>query len=189
MFIHRDGARLIQVQQDRFLYNWRKREAEQEYPRFHGVLDAFMRHWHEFLTSIDENELGCIVPDQYEMTYVNHIWEGQGWNTLDDLPKVFPDISWRVPSGRFLPQLEGISLKGSFPLPDRKGRLHFSVATGTNPGGTRLLVFELTARGFPGAVGEEPMSDWFDLAHEWIVRGFADLTGNEIQNKVWGKRA
>jgi hypothetical protein len=152
------------------------------------VLDAFLQYWHDFLASINENELGPVVPDQYEMTYVNHIWQGQGWDTLDELSKVFPDLSWRVSSGRFLPQPEGISLKGSFPLPDAKGRLHFSVATGTAPDARRLLVLELTARGFPGALGEQAMLDWFDLAHEWIVRGFADLAGKTIQDKVWGKR-
>ena len=29
------------------------------------------------------------------------------------------------------------------------------------------------------------MWNWFDLAHEWIVRGFADLTTEKIQQNIW----
>jgi hypothetical protein len=30
---------------------------------------------------------------------------------------------------------------------------------------------------------------WFDLAREWIVRGFTDLTGTDIQKNEWGLKA
>jgi len=29
------------------------------------------------------------------------------------------------------------------------------------------------------------MRNWFDLAHEWIVRGFTDLTEKEMQETIW----
>jgi hypothetical protein len=27
--------------------------------------------------------------------------------------------------------------------------------------------------------------DWYDLAHEWIVKGFADLTQEPFQQSAW----
>jgi hypothetical protein len=34
----------------------------------------------------------------------------------------------------------------------------------------------------------EGMWTWFDLAREWIVRGFTDLTGEEVQKQIWRKK-
>jgi hypothetical protein len=50
----------------------------------------------------------------------------------------------------------------------------------------RLFRFELTARGIGSDVSSEGMRGWFDLAHEWIVLGFADCTGKDMQRTVWG---
>ena len=33
-------------------------------------------------------------------------------------------------------------------------------------------------------VHEAAIRPWFDLAHEWIVRGFADLTSAKVQQQV-----
>ena len=41
---------------------------------------------------------------------------------------------------------------------------------------------DITVRGF----NEGGMEKWFDIAREWIVRGFADLTGKDIQTKIFG---
>ena len=42
-----------------------------------------------------------------------------------------------------------------------------------------------TARGQTVDKGKKQMWNWFDLAHEWIVRGFADLTTEKIQQNIW----
>ena len=47
-----------------------------------------------------------------------------------------------------------------------------------------MILLDLTVRG----IGKEGMEAWFDLAREWIVCGFADLTGDEIQKTIWGRR-
>jgi hypothetical protein len=49
-----------------------------------------------------------------------------------------------------------------------------------------LFVLNITAR----AVGElatdkKTIREWFDVAHEFIVRGFTDLTTREVQRSVW----
>jgi hypothetical protein len=49
---------------------------------------------------------------------------------------------------------------------------------------TPVLVLNLTARGF----AECGLKDWFDMAHERIVRTFADLTGPSIQKTIWKRK-
>jgi len=185
-FVHRDDTRVIQLQQDRFIYNWRKRGPDDDYPRYAAVFGSFLENWDTFLDIVSTEGLGEPAVDQYEMTYVNHIWQGEGWNTVGDMARVFPDLSWRPLDTRFLPSPASMSYRTTFPLPQGKGRLHLAVSTGASPEDQRrLLSMELTARGFPGSTEKEAMRDWFALAHEWIVRGFADLTSDKIQNSCW----
>jgi uncharacterized protein (TIGR04255 family) len=185
-FLHNEG-RIIQVQRDRFLHNWRKLHPTNEYPRYRTVFQMFWNHFSIFQNFLSENQLGVLVPRQYEMTYVNVIHEGEGWNTIDEINKVFPDFSWGLRKDRFLPNPVGIHWRTSFPLPNEAGRLHVDIQNGRRVSDNRRLFrFELTARGIGSDVSSEGMRGWFDLAHEWIVRGFADCTGKDMQRTVWG---
>jgi uncharacterized protein (TIGR04255 family) len=185
-FLHSDG-RIIQVQRDRFLHNWRKLRPTNEYPRYHTVFQMFQDHLLTFQRFLNENQLGPLMPRQYEMTYVNVIQEGEGWQTIEEVNKVFPDFSWGLKKDRFLPSPIGINWRTTFPLPHEAGRLHLDVQNARRTDDNRRLFrFEVTARGIFKSVSPDAMRDWFDLAHEWIVRGFTDYTGYEIQKAIWG---
>lgn len=187
-FLHNDG-RIIQVQRDRFLHNWRKLQPTDEYPRYNLVFQMFQDYFSTFLRFLNEFQLGPLVPRQYEMTYVNIIPQGEGWETADDLNKIFPDFCWKSGKGRFLPNPIGINWRMSFPLPEQEGRLHMDVQSARRvPDKHRILRFEITARGIGVDTEPEAMQGWFDLAHEWIVRGFADYTGIQIQKNLWRRK-
>ena len=49
-----------------------------------------------------------------------------------------------------------------------------------------LLVLELKTIGIDESARIKGVREWFDLAREWIVRGFTDSTTPEIQ-KIWGR--
>jgi uncharacterized protein (TIGR04255 family) len=181
-----DENGLIQVQQDRFHHNWKKRRDEDEYPHYEYVIKNFRRHLECFDTFLGEYALGSIEPLQYEMTYVNHIPQDEGWKSLSTLGELFPDFAWRGTKERFLPNFEAINWRTTFPLPDHRGRLHATIRLGTRKSDKRpVLLLELTARGIGKDSSRQEMWTWFDLAHEWIVNGFTDLTGEEVQRTVW----
>jgi uncharacterized protein (TIGR04255 family) len=187
-FLHDDG-RIIQVQRDRFLHNWRKRQPGTEYPHYHTVFKMFQDHFATFQTFISDHKLGVLVPRQYEMTYVNVIEEGKGWKTMEEVNKIFPDFSWGVRKDRFLPNPVGVHWKTTFPLPHNVGRLHMDIQNGRRvDDNRRLFRFEVTARGMDANASPDAMREWFDIAHEWIVQGFSDYTGHEIQKTVWGRK-
>lgn len=187
-FLHDDG-RIIQVQRDRFLHNWRKLKPTDEYPRYRTVFQMFQSHFSTFQEFLNAHQLGLVIPRQYEMTYVNIIPQGEGWETVEDIPKVFPDFSWRSRKERFLPNPVGINWQTSFPLPERAGRLRMNIQTARRLNNSRRLFrFEITARGIGTDTSLSAMQGWFDLAHEWIVHGFADYTGMQIQRDVWRRK-
>jgi hypothetical protein len=188
-FIHKDERGIIQVQRDRFLHNWRKLTDTDEYPRYHSVIGMFRERFSVFEEFLQENGLGGIDPLQYEMTYVNHVPQGSGWDSLADVGAVFPDLCWRKTEGRFLPDFEGINWQSMFPLPERTGRLHVAVKHARRrTDNLPILSLDLTVRGMPKDPAREAMWRWFDTAREWIVRGFADLTSDEVQRTVWGRQ-
>jgi uncharacterized protein (TIGR04255 family) len=187
--IHKDGTRLLQIQRDRFLHNWKKAKLEDEYPRYSRVKEMFFDQLAKFQVFLEGNNLGAIEPVQFEMTYINHIPLGDGWDRLGEVGKVFPDFSFRPTEGRFLPEPSGMMWRTVFDLPDKLGRLHAVIRNvKMKEKGLPVLLLDLTVRGIGEDRSSEGMKLWFDVAREWIVRGFEDLTREELQRVVWKKR-
>lgn len=188
-FVRADGTRLIQVQRDRFLHNWKRVKKEDEYPRYGMVISLFRQHLQTFEKFLRDKGLGSLKANQYEMSYVNQIPMGEGWSSLSDIGSVFPDFAWRKDQRYFLPAFEASHWRTAFPLQDGLGRLHVSMRQGATKEDPRLsLLFELTVRGMGTDTSRAAMWDWFGTAREWIVRGFTDLTGESIQKNVWKRR-
>jgi uncharacterized protein (TIGR04255 family) len=185
-FIDSKENGIIQVQRDRFLHNWRKIQPDDEYPRYYNVIESFMNYLSRFESFLQKNQLGEIVPLQYELTYVNHVPKGEGWESIKEIGKLFPDFVFRDTPQRFLPQIEGVNWQTSFALPNRVGRLHITIRNALHQQ-TKQPIFslELTVRGIEADKSSEGMEKWFDTAHEWIVYGFADITDVEVQKKIW----
>ena len=184
-----NGTELIQVQRDRFVYNWRKQAKEDVYPRFPYVQGKFREHWSGFRAFLTEEDLPEPTVDQCELTYVNLIPKGEGWKVVRDWENVFSTFVWGPRSG-FLPPPERVTWKLSFKLPTGEGRLHVSAEPVFVPPGNELAArFTLTVRGGPqGEPDDDKISNWFATAREWIVRGFADLV-TEAADKLWGRKA
>lgn len=187
-FVHKNDTGIIQIQRDRFWHNWRKIGSEGEYPRYPKVIEIFKSRLSEFQIFLKENKLGNIEPRQYEMTYINHICQGEGWMTLNEIGKIFPDFNLRDEGQRFLPAPEGINWRTTYVLPEGCGRLHVTIRNAKHrETGLPMLYLDLTVRGIGSDKTLQGMESWFDLARKWIVLGFADLTGNDVQEKVWGR--
>ena len=189
-FVRKDESGVVQVQRDRFLHNWKK--VQGEYPHYERVIDLFKDRYATFLAFLGDNNLGTVKPLQYEMTYINHVLQSEGWETLKEFSKVFPDFPWPVDDpwkpgrNRFLPNPDGRNFRLNFTFPDESGRLHVTLRNGVRLEDDRpVLLLDLTVRGIGADKSVETMEGWFDVAHDWIVRGFADLCGKEMQDNVW----
>jgi uncharacterized protein (TIGR04255 family) len=183
-FISKADSQLIQFQLDRLYYNWRHRGDD--YPRYPAIIKNFENAKKHLETFAKESELGPIKPLECELTYINHIPIGQAWERIDDLPNVIGDFTWRKEQDRFLPHPTNIAWQVRFELPEKKGWLNVKLNQATRKlDGVPSLILELTARGSGEDKTTKGMHEWFDLAHEWIVRGFTDLTQKQIQEKIW----
>jgi len=187
LFISSDETKIIQVQRDRLIHNWRKTSLESEYPRYSSLIETFQGHLKTFDNFIREAELGEIKIRQYELSYVNQISQGHAWETLEDLGKIFPDFRWRTELDRSLSKPQNIDWDMTFDLPEEVGRLHISIKSAVI-NNDPIILFVLTVRGVGKYKSLDLLESWFDLAHEWIVKAFADLTDEKIQTNIWKRR-
>ena len=177
-----DGKRLIQIQQDRFILNW-KRAGQTTYSDYASAFKAF----HELFASFEKTLLteGNITlrHTQFELQYVNLIGPDNGLGVVDE-SQVLIDHA-RVSNNRFLPPPSGYNWVTSYPLPNNAGRLHTSAQAVVIPGGaTRHIRLDIAARGYPVDPVGTTMNAWFDLAHDWITYGFADITSPVLHEKA-----
>jgi hypothetical protein len=153
------------------------------------VIEKFQAYLSVFRTFLEDNNLGRLDPLQYEMTYVNHIPQGEGWKKNEEIRNLFPDFGLKSSNNRFLPMPEGMNWRTIFVLPNNAGRLHVTIRQGIlREQNLPMILLELTVRGIGEFKSPEQIRDWFNLAHEWIVFGFADLTSKEVQRKIWKRR-
>jgi uncharacterized protein (TIGR04255 family) len=180
--------RLVQLQQGRFLFNWRRRENAGPYPRYKALSERFFELFQEFQSFVAEHRLGEFEVLEYELTYINHVLEQEGWNFPASIGRVIDHLAWKTERYRFLPQPSLVNWQASFEFPEGPGVLwaRLNPAKDTKEG-KDLLVLELSARGLPAEAPLDEIRNWFSHAHRWVVRGFEDLTTDEAQKMLWGK--
>ena len=145
------GTSFIQLQQDRFLYNWQKIAPEDTYPRYERVRSKCLEEWQRFCSFLERESLGQPQVDQCEVTYVNHIEYEAGWSSYGQLDRVISLWSGQT-SGQFLPDPEKLSINVQYLLPENKGRLYVSLQPVIRKRDSKeVLQLNLTARGAPAS--------------------------------------
>lgn len=186
-FIEKSGRMLTQVQSDRFLHNWRKVDPNDVYVHYDRIRPRFIEEWTRFCAFLKDEGIAPPEVNQCELTYVNHIDLGKGWSSYGELNKVISFWSG-TSSGNFLPVPESVNIGARFVLPDKRGRLYIELQPAIRPHDAKeILQLNLTARGKPESNSLDKILEWFDLGHEWIVRGFTDFTAKEI-HEFWERK-
>jgi len=179
-FTNDQGSEMIQVQNDRFIKNWRKGGEGDQYPHYETIRPNFDRDYAIFLAFLEKNELGTPHVNQCEVTYVNHILAGQGWEFYGDLEKIF--TFWRSPDTTPPGRAEDLRLHARFVIHGNEGkpigRLHVDLQPAVRTSDNHpMYVLHLIAR---GQIGEGV--DFFDIGRKWIVTTFEKLTTKSMHN-------
>jgi uncharacterized protein (TIGR04255 family) len=183
-FINEESTRLLQVQRDAFLHNWRKTKNTEAYPHYEHIRPIFEREWQRFSEFLNREGIPGPTSAQCEITYVNHIERDGVWRNFADVGKLLPSFSPQT--GRaFLPEPDALSFTSRFPISGVLGRLHVSLQPAfRSADGKPILELKLTARGAADSANTGDILSFLDIGREWIVRGFTDLT-SELAHQYW----
>lgn len=187
-FIDESRRELIQIQQDRFIRNWRRTDDSDQYPRYEKYIrPRFKRDFEDFCRFLDEREVGQPTATQCELTYINHIVADDDWHDHSQIERIFSVCSTpgtNVAGMKF--EQEQFVL--TFLIED-DGRFVGRLRVDAEPrfrvrDKTALYVLKLTARGRPLKEGIEGIMGFMDLGRKLIVQTFADITTKQLQ-KSW----
>jgi uncharacterized protein (TIGR04255 family) len=186
-YFHKSGKRLIQVQTDSFIQNWRKRDNRDPYLHYAKLRPAFKDVWLQFLRFLRRHKVEPPRIHHCEVTYVNHIDRGEGWRTLGDLAEVVSVWTGRTYCG-FLPPPEIVSINSFYPIGNKAGRLQVMLRPGIRESDAKqTLQLTLTALCAPASSQTPDLLKAFDLGRKWIVKGFEDVT-TEKMHQIWKKK-
>lgn len=182
-FEGKDKSRLIQLQQDKFFYNWRRVEGQQQgypqflqlFPEYESKLNNLNVWWSEkFKTPLELKSL--------ELTYTNHIDEKAGWKGIMDNHKIFKFLDTQNISSKY-EQFDAL-YTSSFYSPETDSDVLLSLKRGQRLTDMAIVaVYEITIR--ERNRGSLAIADWYTNAHNVIIDFFVNTTTKEAQNK-WG---
>jgi uncharacterized protein (TIGR04255 family) len=178
--------RLIQIQPSRLHYNWKKKDGS--YPSFGKISEEFSRCFGQFQNFVAKAQLGELLPNQWEITYVDSMPQGELWNTVSDWYAVLPGLFPKTPAVDGL-KAESFVGKCSYEIVPSRGRVHVEAnlaRLGEN--GQTALLLQTTARGPIGKDGAADLKSGLQLGHDAVVEVFLKMTSVTAQ-KHWGVKS
>lgn len=177
---------MLQVQNGRLHFNWLG-ESGGPYARYPGIRTGFEQAVQRFQEFLKQENLGELRPNQWEVTYLNHIPKGTVWNAVIDWN--FCRLVGDLPTYQELIEPESFRADWHFVIPNQRGRLHveWQHAHRTSPDPKEIVVLNLTARGplNPEKIGIETILAGVDLGRQTIVKTFQKIMSDEA-NAYWG---
>jgi len=183
-----DHTRLVQLQKDWLACNWQGASTDKPYPHYESIEGLFLETWDKWSKFVNDQGFGEVVAAQCELSYINHVAPGTVWQSHGEVDKVVR-LAGRAEG--FLPQPEDGQVMFRYRMSDGEkdvGRLYVQATPGLRPADrSPVIQLNLTARGFPSSNDRVGLTNFFRLAHRWIVEGFASATTDVAQDQLWGR--
>lgn len=182
-----DKATMFQIQNGRLVYNWRRQDST-EYPRWESNKPQFDKLLTSFRDYLNQAGLGSIRPNQWEVTYVNHLQKGREWDSPSDWANVVPGVIGQTSGDLSIGPLESIAVRQQYVIEANKARLYADLQSAfmaENPE-QELLVLRLVARGVPAEDGQ--IEGGLELGRKAIVTGFTEMT-SERAHEIWNRQS
>jgi uncharacterized protein (TIGR04255 family) len=186
-FFNASETQLIQVQANRFIFNWKRGLVDASYPHYESLRPSFETEWLHFQDFVERSGLGRIDIKKCEISYINHVELGASWGGFGELESLL--TVWAAkPAASALPPPEVINLGIRYQLPSGRGRMEVSAEPAIrNEDNKDVMQLTILARGNPESSDLTDVLDWFDFSHSQVKRAFIELTTTQMHS-VWGFR-
>jgi len=177
---------MLQLQNGRLIVNWLG-DSQGAYPRYAAVRERLDTALAQFTAFLAGRGLGEICPNQWEVTYINHIPKGTVWNSPADW--AFFRLLGANSNIDGIVQIENFNGDWRFQIPDKRGRLHVNWQIAKKADASELdaefIRLTLTARGGIDETSGDPVGEGLDLGRATVVRSFHNFMSDEANN-YWG---
>ncbi len=189
------GQNVIQIQNDRFIYNWRRKSIDSSsYTAYEENLEKFFKYFEKFKNYVSSNNFGDLSIDQCEMSYVNLIPVESKSNNSDEMfSTLFPFWSKVIDDNALAYQFrsDNCSFSNSYWINNHKSRLYIEAKTNqsnqSNRSNNKHIDFVLLVRGEPNDGDNINLKKWFDTSHEILIKSFLATTSNTFHEK-WSRK-
>jgi uncharacterized protein (TIGR04255 family) len=189
-FRNPDAGELIQLQADRFSFNWIKTGPEHVYPHSEATFDRFfelLRTFFEFAASRGFGEIKIL---QCELTNVNVIPVSDVGNSFTDVRTVLKLPDWASTSPNLFLEHQVAAAKYLLVDDNEKpfGRVHVvGQPTLRVPDNEPAYRVDITARGAPLGDGLKGARSFFDEAVSGVNGVFLSIV-TQAGRQIWGER-
>lgn len=172
-FISEDGTRLVQIQSNRFAFNWRAvNQGVNDYPSFENVLNEFIA----LLEKMNKFKNSVLPIDYLELTYIDHI-EVEKFGT-----KTF-DVDMAINNFLFNQSLRTFACEYSVWKKEIAGNLAVKFQSAyKNIDGKKLITMDSSCRG--KYIGYQSPKDWFHASHEILKLNFFNSLTDKAKD-IW----
>lgn len=182
LFTSADGSRMLQLQADRLILNWRRPQGGGAYPRYPALRAEVQRRLSELQDFSRDRRGAPLLVRQVEVTYVNLIAGTGGVPALADVL-----VGQAETADDWLGTLQEERLVRRW---SAAGPEELSLSSVAAPGGvyedSPVLALTLSVRGTVPTT--ERVWDTLDSAHAHLVRSFTALTLPSMHER-WGRTA
>jgi uncharacterized protein (TIGR04255 family) len=190
-FISADDSQLVQLQADRFVFNWRRMRPHDRYPRYAKLRPVFERHLATLRSCLVEAGRPPGAVNLAEVTYINELsWPDAPNDQHPPLSRALQVVG-DVSGEGFLPQAEDTTFHTRFRIPDPQtdetpaGRLYVSAEPALRSADlVPIYLLKMTAHIVMPMPDDSAMIRALDLGREWAVRAFDQVTTPEFK-AVW----
>lgn len=182
-YLNEDQTRLVQLQNDRLVVNWR-RLGSTSYPHYSNLREEIERLWQGWSDFLNSQGLRQQPVVQAEVTYINQVPVEDPLDGLSDLNRLFRVVSLDWPTE--IGAAESVQFEQRFVVDAPGGglaRMYLAVSPGLLANGGSCISFNLTVRGAPRDSSLLSALAWLDFAHNQITNTFADVTSAMMREK------
>lgn len=188
-FRNADAGELVQLQSDRFGFNWIKTSESHRYPHSEATLDRFFQLFEKFSLYLEERRLGPTNIVQCELTNVNIVPVSDVGASFADMATVLKlaPLEYDCTNVRLENQLVGSKhlMIGSDGIPI--GRVHTIGQPSLRvPSNEEVYRLDIAARGAPMGEGVEGVRLFFDAAVSAVNAVFLAST-TKAGRRFWGE--
>ena len=174
--------RLVQIQNTRFHLNWIKEQGI-PYIEFDELLKEFFEYYGKFKDFVDTAGSLDLKENQWEVTYTNHLYKGNLWDSIADWPSVIKGLQIPYALGQ---SADFLNMYWNWVLPNEVGRMHATLQHQIHQvESTEILYLELTCR---GPLNQEiGLEEGLRIGHDAIIESFVKLTTPKAHG-AWGMK-